>query len=42
LNEAQAGIQVALAWGYVSNAAVTEALAAITRLGGRIAGLVRR
>ena len=29
-------------WGYVSNAAVTEALAAISRLGGRIAGLVRR
>ncbi len=42
LNEAQAGIQVALAWGYVSNAAATEALGAMSRLGGRVAGLVRR
>jgi four helix bundle protein len=42
LNEAQAGIQLALAWGYVSNAAVADALAAMSRLGGRIVGLVRR
>ncbi len=42
LNEAQAGIQVALAWGYVSNAATVDALGAMSRLGGRIAGLVRR
>jgi four helix bundle protein len=41
-NEAQAGVQLALAWGYVSNAAVADAAAALARLGARIAGLVRR
>jgi four helix bundle protein len=42
LYEAEAGIRVAIAWGYVSHENTTEALAAIDRLGARLYGLWRR
>lgn len=42
LNEAQAGIRVAVAWGYVSNGAAGEVLQSMNTLGGRVYGLVRR
>ena len=42
LNEAQAGIRVAVAWGYVSSAAASEVLASMHSLGGRVYGLVRK
>ena len=42
LNEAQAGIRVAVAWGYVSDAAASDVLQSLHTLGGRIYGLVRR
>ena len=41
LYEAQAGIRLAVAWGYISQAATVELLASMHRLGGRIYGLVR-
>ena len=42
LNEAQAGIRVAVAWGYVSQAAADEVLESMHQLGGRVYGLMRR
>ena len=42
LKEAQAGIRVALAWGYVSEAAASPVLESMHLLGGRVFGLVRR
>jgi len=42
LNEAQMGIRVAVAWGYVSNDAAVEVLESLHCLGGRVYGLVRR
>jgi four helix bundle protein len=42
LYEAQAGIRLAIAWGYFSPAAANEVLASMNRLGGRLYGLVRR
>jgi len=42
LNEAEAGIHVAVAWGYVSHAASNAALESMHALGGRVYGLVRR
>jgi len=42
LREAQAGIRVAVAWGYVSAAAVGPVLESMNCLGGRVFGLVRR
>ena len=42
LYEAQAGVRLAVAWGYVSQAAVAELLASLTCLGGRVFGLGRR
>ena len=42
LYEAQAGLRLAIAWGYFSQAAANEALAAMNCLGGRIYGLVRK
>jgi four helix bundle protein len=42
LYEAQAGLRLAVAWGYFSQAAANEALAAMNYLGGRIYGLVRK
>jgi four helix bundle protein len=42
LNEAQAGIRVAVAWGYVSDAAAGPVLESMNCLGGRVFGLVRR
>ncbi len=42
LYEAQAGIRLAIAWGYFSQAAANEALASMNCLGGRIYGLVRK
>jgi four helix bundle protein len=42
LNEAQAGIRVGVAWGYISSDAVAEVLRSMHLLGGRIYGLVRR
>lgn len=42
LNEAQAGIRVAVAWGYVSDDAASEVLQSMNVLGGRVYGLVRR
>jgi len=40
--EAQAGIRVAVAWGYVSVSAVSPVLESMNCLGGRVFGLVRR
>ena len=42
LNEAQAGIRVAVAWGYISQVAASEVLESMHLLGGRVYGLVRR
>jgi len=42
LYEAQAGIGVAVAWGFVSAELAAPALAAIDALGARIFGLARR
>jgi four helix bundle protein len=42
LYEAQAGIRIAVAWGYFGQAQADPVLAAADRLGGRIYGLMRR
>jgi four helix bundle protein len=42
LYEAQAGLRVAVAWGYFSAAEAAPALAALDRLGARVYGLARR
>jgi four helix bundle protein len=42
LYEAQAGIRVAIAWGYLSPPDGVPALEALDRLGGRVFGLSRR
>ena len=42
LYEAQAGIHVAIAWGFLSDQAAAPALTAIDTLGGRVFGLSRR
>ena len=42
LYEAQAGIRIAIAWGYFSEEQAAGALAAIDALGGRVYGLARR
>ena len=42
LYEAQAGVQLAVAWGYVSWSAVAEVFSSVQRRGGRVFGLVRR
>ena len=42
LYEAQAGVRLAVAWGYVSQAATEELLVSMHRLGGRVYGLVRK
>ena len=42
LKEAQAGIRVAVAWGYIPQSAAEELLASMHVLGGRVFGLCRR
>lgn len=42
LYEAQAGLRVAVAWGYVATESAAEALEALHALGGRVYGLGRR
>jgi len=42
LHEARAGLRVAVAWGYITNAACAEALTSLDALGARVFGLVRR
>ncbi len=42
LYEAQAGIRLAIAWGYFSQVAANEVLASMNCLGGQIYGLVRK
>jgi four helix bundle protein len=42
LYEAQAGLRVAIAWGYVSCESASEALESLHALGGRVFGLARR
>jgi four helix bundle protein len=42
LREAQAGLRVAVAWGYVSADSAGEALEHLRLLGGRVYGLARR
>ncbi len=42
LYETEAGLRLAIAWGYVSAAEAGPALAAIDRLGARVFGLSRR
>ena len=42
LYEAQAGLRVAVAWGYLPVGAVDPVLEALDRLGGRLYGLARR
>ncbi len=42
LNESQAGLRVAVAWGYVSSDAARPVLESMHCLGGRVYGLVRR
>ena len=42
LYEAQAGIRLAIAWGYFSQGAAVEVLESMNSLGGRVYGLVRR
>jgi four helix bundle protein len=42
LYEAKAGIQLAIAWGYISEAAAAEAVESMNCLGGRLFGLCRR
>jgi len=41
LYEAQAGVQLAVAWGYVTQAVANELLQAMNRLGGRVFELLR-
>ena len=41
LYEAQAGVQLAVAWGYVTQAVANELLQVMNRLGGRVFGLLR-
>ncbi len=41
LYEAQAGIQIAVAWGYLSHEQTSAALNAIDKLAGRVYGLAR-
>jgi four helix bundle protein len=42
LYEAQAGLRIAIAWGYFTEEQATPALCAIDELGGRVYGLSRR
>ncbi len=42
LSEAQAGIRVALTWGYVTQTTATPVLESMHSLGGRVFGLCRR
>jgi four helix bundle protein len=42
LYEAQAGLRVAVAWGYVSGEGAREALESMHALGGRVFGRARR
>ncbi len=42
LNEAKTAIRVAVAWGYVVQAAANETLESMQRLGGWVNGLVKR
>ena len=42
LYETQAGLKVAVAWGYLSSEDCAPVLAAMDRLGGRVFGLSRR
>ena len=42
LYEAQAGLRLAIAWGYFSQAAASAALESMHCLGGRVYGLCRR
>ena len=42
LYEAQAGLKLALAWGYFTQSAAAEALEALHALGARVYGLARR
>ena len=42
LNEARAGLRLAIAWRYVTRAACAEALTSLDALGARVFGLVRR
>ena len=42
LYEAQAGIRLAVAWGYIAQSATDELLASVHRLGGRLYGLMRK
>ena len=42
LYEAQAGMRLAVAWGYISQDAADEVLTSMDRLGGRVYGLVRK
>ena len=42
LYEAQAGIRLAIAWGYFSQGAANDVLASMNCLEGRIYGLVRK
>jgi four helix bundle protein len=41
LYETQAGLRVAIAWGYLSESECAAALQGVDRLGGRVFGLVR-
>ena len=42
LYEAQAGVRLAVAWGYLSQAAANAVLESMNCLGGRVYGLVRK
>jgi len=42
LYEAQAGIRLAIAWGYFSQSTANEPLESMNCLGGRVYGLIRR
>ncbi len=42
LYEAQAGVRLAVAWGYFSQAATNAVLESMNCLGGRVYGLVRK
>ena len=42
LYEAKAGIQLAIAWGYITLAAAEELVESLNCLGGRLFGLVKR
>ena len=41
LYEARAGILLAIAWGYITQAAAGEVLVSLNRLGGRLFGVLR-